>query len=137
MIQPPSKDIIELLLEEEIIERGFVGSDAINIPETFVTAIDVGGTSNPRWLRDNSRIHIRVKSQANQYMEGWEVTQAIKEFLLGKSPLKIGEVYYIRFVISSDVYLVSYDQNNRPIFALEIVVTREYDEPLGNRDSIR
>lgn len=137
MIQPPSKDIIELLLEEEIIERGFVGSDAINIPETFVTAIDVGGTSNPRWLRDNSRIHIRVKAQANQYMEGWEVTQAIKEFLLGKSPLKIGEVYYIRFVISSDVYLVSYDQNNRPIFALEIVVTREYDEPLGNRDSIR
>ena len=137
MIQPPSKDIIELLLEEDVIERGFVGSDAINIPETFVTAIDVGGTSNPRWLRDNSRIHIRVKAQTNQYMEGWEVTQAIKEFLLGKEPLKIGEVYYIRFVISSDVYFVSYDKNNRPIFALEIVVTREYDEPLGNRDSIR
>jgi hypothetical protein len=137
MIQPPSKDIIELMLQENVIERGFVGSDAIAIPETFVTAIDVGGTSNPRWLRDNSRIHIRVKSQANQYMEGWEVTQKIKEFLLGKKPLKIGDVYYIRFVISSDVYLVSYDQNNRPIFALEIVVTREYAEPLGNRDSIR
>jgi hypothetical protein len=48
MIQPPSKDIIELLLQENVIERGFVGSDAINIPETFVTAIVVGGTS--QWM---------------------------------------------------------------------------------------
>jgi len=138
-VPPPSKDIIELLLDENIIDKGFVGSDAINVPETFVTALDVGGTANPRWLRDNNRVHIRVKSQANNYMEGWETAQKIKDFLLGKSTIMIGDVYYIRFVINSDVYFVSYDDNNRPIFAMEFTVTREYEvdsDYVGNRDKI-
>lgn len=138
-VPPPSKDIIELLLSENIIEKGFVGSDAINVPETFVTALDVGGTANPRWLRDNNRVHIRVKAQANNYMEGWETAQKIKDFLLGKHTIMIGDVYYIRFVINSDVYFVSYDDNNRPIFAMEFTVTREYEvdsDYVGNRDKI-
>lgn len=138
-VPPPSKDIIELLLSENIIEKGFVGSDAINVPETFVTALDVGGTANPRWLRDNNRVHIRVKAQANNYMEGWETAQKIKDFLLGKHTIMIGDVYYIRFVINSDVYFVSYDDNNRPIFAVEFTVTREYEvdsDYVGNRDKI-
>jgi hypothetical protein len=139
IVPPPSKDIIELLLSENIIEKGFVGSDAINVPETFVTALDIGGDSNPRWLRDNNRVHIRVKSQAFNYMEGWETAQRIKDFLLGKRTIMIGDVYYIRFVINSDIYLVSYDQNNRPIFAMEFTVTREYEvdsEYVGNRDQL-
>lgn len=138
-VPPPSKDIIELLLSENIIEKGFVGSDAINVPQTFVTALDVGGTANPRWLRDNNRVHIRVKAQANNYMEGWETAQKIKDFLLGKHTIMIGDVYYIRFVINSDVYFVSYDDNNRPIFAMEFTVTREYEvdsDYVGNRDKI-
>jgi hypothetical protein len=138
-VPPPSKDIIELLLSESIIEKGFVGSDAINVPQTFVTALDVGGTANPRWLRDNNRVHIRVKAQANNYMEGWETAQKIKDFLLGKHTIMIGDVYYIRFVINSDVYFVSYDDNNRPIFAMEFTVTREYEvdsDYVGNRDKI-
>jgi hypothetical protein len=139
IVPPPSKDIIELLLSENIIEKGFVGSDAINVPETFVTALDIGGDSNPRWLRDNNRVHIRVKAQAFNYMEGWETAQRIKDFLLGKRTIMIGDVYYIRFVINSDIYLVSYDQNNRPIFAMEFTVTREYEvdsEYVGNRDQL-
>lgn len=138
-VPPPSKDIIELLLSENVIEKGFVGSDALNIPETFVTALDVGGTANPRWLRDNNRVHIRVKAQRNSYMEGWETAQKIKDFLLGKSTIMIGDVYYIRFVINSDVYFVAYDENNRPIFAMEFTVTREYEvdsDYVGNRDKI-
>jgi hypothetical protein len=138
-VPPPSKDIIELLLSENVIEKGFVGSDALNIPQTFVTALDVGGTANPRWLRDNNRVHIRVKAQRNEYMEGWETAQKIKDFLLGKSTIMIGDVYYIRFVINSDVYFVSYDENNRPIFAMEFTVTREYEvdsDYVGNRDKI-
>ena len=138
-VAPPSKDIIELLLSENIIEKGYVGSDALNIPETFVTALDVGGDSNPRWLRDNNRVHIRVKAQAFQYLEGWDTAQAIKDFLLGKSTIMIGDVYYVRFISNSDPYFVAYDQNNRPIFAMEFTVTREYNKDSdyeGNRDQL-
>ena len=138
-VPPPSQDIIQLLLTENIIEKGFVGSDAINVPETFVTALDVGGDSNPRWLRDNNRVHIRVKSKAFQYLEGWNVAQAIKDFLLGKRTILIGDVYYVRFVSNSDPYFVSYDENNRPIFAMEFTVTREYNKDSdyeGNRDQL-
>jgi uncharacterized membrane protein YcgQ (UPF0703/DUF1980 family) len=135
-VNPPSLDIIELLLKEKVIEHGFVGSEAIDFDETFVTAIDVGGSSNPKWLRDDNRIHFRVKSKRNSYLEGWNTSQKIKEFLLGKEPIKINNVYYIRFVMSLDTYLVYYDENNRPVFALEIEITREYDAPLGNRQEI-
>ena len=138
-VPPPSQDIIQLLLTENIIEKGFVGSDAINVPETFVTALDVGGDSNPRWLRDNNRVHIRVKAQKFQYLEGWNVAQAIKDFLLGKRTILIGDVYYVRFVSNSDPYFVSYDENNRPIFAMEFTVTREYNKDSdyeGNRDQL-
>jgi hypothetical protein len=138
-VPPPSQDIIQLLLTENIIEKGYVGSDAINVPETFVTALDVGGDSNPRWLRDNNRVHIRVKAQKFQYLEGWNVAQAIKDFLLGKRTILIGDVYYVRFVSNSDPYFVSYDENNRPIFAMEFTVTREYNKDSdyeGNRDQL-
>jgi len=138
-VPPPSKDIIELLLSENIISKGFVGSDALNVPETFVTALDIGGDSNPRWLRDNSRVHIRVKAQAFKYEEGWNTAQRIKDFLLGKHTIMIGDVYYIRFVSNSDPYFVSYDSQNRPVFAMEFTVTREYEVDsnyIGNRDQL-
>jgi hypothetical protein len=135
-ISPPSKDIIELMLDNNVISKGFVGSEPAECEETFVMAMDVGGNSNPRWLRDENRIHIRVKSRRQAYEEGWNTVQAIKEFLLGKEPVLIGNVYYVRFIISSDVYLVSYDDHNRPTFAVEFVVTREYAEKIGNRDLI-
>ena len=135
-VNPASYDVIELLLNEEVIENGFVGSDAIQIPHTFVTAFDVGGSSNPKWLRDDCRVHIRVKSEQNNYAEGWNTIQKIKQFLLGKEPIKINNVYYIRFIISLDAYLVSYDVNNRPTFAMEFLITREFDGPLGNRQAI-
>jgi len=138
-IPPPSKDIIELLLNENVIEKGFIGSDAINVPETFVTALDIGGQSNPRWLRDENQIQIRVKAQAFNYMEGWDTAQAIKDFLLGKRTIMIGDVYYVRFVSDADPYFVGYDDNNRPIFAMEFTVTREYGVDstyTGNRDEL-
>lgn len=136
MVNPPSKDIIELLLNNSVIQKGFVGSEPEEVPETFAMALDVGGSSNPRWLRDDHRIHIRVKARRQAYEEGWMTIQRIKDFLLGRSPEKIGTTNYIRFIVSSDIYLVHYDQHNRPTFAIEFVVTREYEETEGNRETL-
>lgn len=138
-VPPPSKDIIQLLLSEGVISKGFVGSDAINVPETFVTALDVGGDSNPRWLRDNSRVSLRVKAKAFGYEEGWDTAQRIKDFLLGKRTIMIGDVYYIRFVLDADTYFIAYDSQNRPMFAIDFTVTREYEVDsnyVGNRDQL-
>lgn len=140
-MNPPSFDIAQKLIEENVVAMGnvFVGSDPINHTPAYVTLTDFGGSpTNPKWLRDNPNVQVRVRGERNNYADAYELIKNVKNNLLGKKPFSVDEVIYARFVLISDILFLGYDPNNRPQFSINFQLTIDYTDSTGtNREVIQ
>lgn len=126
----PAIDLANLFLSSNpaLAGRVFRGRIPLDIAGTLVCFFDdPGGKSNPKWLRDDNPVRIIVRGAENDYDDGAETVQLVKDFFQGKEPTIVGGVYYVRFVIKNDAGFVGYDQKNHPMFSIVFTVTREYD----------
>lgn len=138
-MNPPSVDVRQKMIDDYVVQSDkiFIGADPLNLASTYVTLTDAGGSANPRWLRDVARLQVRVRARTNNYPEGYELIRNIRDYLLGKKPFQVNSVIYKRFVITSDILFLGYDDNNRPSFSVNFDVGIDYTDDVGtNRDVI-
>lgn len=140
MINPPSVDIRQLLIDDGALtsDQIFVGKSPQQLTTAHTTLIDNGGSTNPRWLRDETNLQALVRGATQDYLSGWEMAQTVKDTILGREQFVVNDVLYIRFLLLNDILFIGYDENERPTFSLNFQVVRDYSA-VGdsNRDVIQ
>ena len=93
MIGIPSQDFYFILkyLNYSQMDSTYIGRFP-DITGSITTIIDVGVGSNPLWIRDTITEDFRVKSPVDQYAQGYEMIDEIKELLLGQGTINIQQV---------------------------------------------
>ena len=132
-MNPPSFDIAQMLIGDSIVsqDKVFVGSDPISLNATYAVVTDFGGRPNPKWLRDTYRVQVRVRGRPNNYPEAYEMVRNIRDYLLGKSPTEVGIAIYKRFIITSDIAFLGFDDNNKPVFSINFEIGVDYTDSTG------
>lgn len=161
----PSHDVYYILQWLGFDKPLYVGIDPDVNESPYTVVRDTGGSSNPRYLRDEFTIQFWSKAAREDYVTAYNTLLDVKNKLLGITTVKVWDVItddgdgiqvedvvyvnfqpsssnvieqtnerqYIRFLVSTDPSMVGQDDNNRYFFSLNMEITREERNPVGNR----
>lgn len=125
---------------KDILEGDGVGtfaSEAANVwsirvslmptsPNRCIVIYDSGGAPpNPKFLLDEPTVNIRIRGNKLDYKATYAKALSVRDALLGRSPVTVNTTRYIGFFAASDVAFIGYDDNQRPLFSLNIRMYRE------------
>lgn len=132
-------DIIRYLKDEGFTNPMFVNQEQDDAGFPVVTITRTGGTANPKWARDDIAVQIRVKGERYQHQAAEQLIYDIRDELLGIHIIAPdgADYEYVRFILQGDVGYVGTDDNNRPIFTSNYIITADWKEPVGNREPIK
>lgn len=92
----------------------YIGSEPAD-PNDVVTLYDIPGPApNPKFLLDFPRFMVRVRS--DNYVQGFNKAEEIKDALLGLPSQTIGDIRYDGIWVVVDTHFLLADQRSRSIF---------------------
>ncbi len=123
MTKAITEDVRDLLNDRDIVawEGGsssgwpiFIGNEPAD-PNNVATLFDIPGPSpSPKFLLDYPRFMVRVRS--DDYVQGFNKAEEIKDALNGLPPQTIGDIRYDGIWVVVDTYFLMTDSRNRSIF---------------------
>lgn len=127
----PSVDIKDILVSDGVGSFAATSGWAIYIskeptsPDTCITLYDTGGIE-PFYggYAENPTVQVRVRGAPDGYQTAYNKIQAIKRLLLDGKGFSVNGVGYDIWLMG-DVVFVEYDSSSRPIFTLNLRITRE------------
>lgn len=126
----PSIDIKDYLVSAGIGSFAATDGWAIYVsrepvsPDTCITLYDTGGFE-PHYggYAENPTVQIRVRGAPNGYPAAYNKINEIKKLLLSGS-FVVNNTKYLAW-LAGDIVLIGYDESSRPIFTLNLRLTRE------------
>lgn len=101
----------------------FVGGEP-KLPDTCITAYDTGGThANADAGLWDTTFQIRVRSHS--YLEGYALTEQIRDLLLNPTSRIIEDWYYTGFWLISDIAKIGRDESDRELFTVNFRCMRQ------------
>jgi len=138
-------DLATILRGSTLVSTGSTGDYSVfvgirpNSPERAISIASFGGGSpNPKWLMDTVNAQISVRAGIYEYQLASQKIQKIKDLLLGSTTQTIGGSKYVSFTMPNDVSFLQYDEDQRPIWRMDITCIREPTNSTGqtNRQSL-
>ena len=130
----PARDVVQILRDEGITNRFWINQEQEDTTYPAITVRRYGGSANPRWARDQILLQIRSKGDTFGAEQAETDLYKIRDVLLGVSTIDFSPNYeYVRFLIVSDVQYIGTDDDNKPIFTLNMEATVDWKVPVGNR----
>lgn len=138
-VMPVEADLITLLAADSIVTapnaftgfRGYVGRMP-DTPDTVVVLKSTGGFDpDPKWRLDRPTTQVTVRGSSLGYAAAEKKMIEVKNWLLGKGQFTYNQCKYVGIWAMGDYSHIEYDSGNRPIFVLNIRITRE---PFGVDD---
>ncbi len=136
-LNPPSSDIATFLAAQG---AGTIGTDIFvgmepSEPDATITVYDTGGIApNPKFLRDEPQVQVRIRGAVNDYQNAWIKAQETKDILLGAQPQILNGTDYVLFVQIGEMIALGRDENNRPLIVSNWQLVREMASG-GNREA--
>jgi hypothetical protein len=122
-MKSPADNIATILHNLGVGVKGkdiFIGRDPALKKQT-ITCYDMGGAvPNPKYNRNEPRVKIVVSGNVDKYAEAYTKAKQIKDLLLGADNILIGTDIYFAFRMTSDIASIGYDDNNRPMFSINM-----------------
>jgi len=89
-------------------------------PDLVIVFYDTGGIApNPKWRLDYLTIMTQVRGGPDDYVSGWQKARQVRDYLLGITPQTLPSGDRIDgIIILSELTLVTYDDQKRPIFSV-------------------
>ena len=134
-LNSPAIDISSFLQAQGIGTEGtdlFISREPAS-PDMTITITDTGGfPPNPKYLRDEPTIQVRVRGNKNDYNSAWNKMQEIKDVMLGAQPQLLNGTDYVLFVLATDPISLGFDESSRPLIISNWNLVREMQSG-GNR----
>ena len=122
----PAKDILDRLDDVGVLGdfQGFVGREQPS-PDEAVTIYDTTGTTPTQYDKKDERpaCQVRVRAGSYDYPAAYEKIKEIRDYLATAS-FEISDYNYKTY-IQNEPYFLEYDDNDRPIFTMNINIIRE------------
>lgn len=135
MTGSPAADIGQMLEDAGVGTLGtdiFVGRDP-DVPILTYAIYDTGGIApNPKFLRDEPSVQVRVRGTVNAYEAAYTAAQLVKDILLGAATQVINSIDYVLFTEIGEILSLGYDESDRPILVSNWRLVREMQSG-GNR----
>lgn len=139
----PVQDIRDTLIADGLVASDQIYFDFLPDPSTnanynvIATVVQTGGSSNPRWLRDEVFLSIQVMGKSRSDTEAsrnkiWELYNA----LIGRNTFQVGDYVYTQFNSTTIPTFVGYQDNSKPLYTCSISVVREAQVKEGNREPL-
>lgn len=84
-----------------------------------------GPAPNPKWNLDTVACQVSVRGGKYEYSTASQKIQDIKDTLLGVSSQTVNGTRYVGITCPNDIGFLTYDENQRPIFRLDVTSWRE------------
>jgi len=95
-------------------------------PDKVIMLTDtVGVEPNPRYLLDFPTAQIMVRGEVGEYLATRDEGQAVKDLLLGLDSQDIGGDRMVSITQNGDLGFIGRDENNRPLFVLNLAMIIE------------
>lgn len=96
-------------------------------PDTTITLYPYGSPvePNPKFLIDYLNVQARIRGDVQGYAAAQTKAQAVKDALLGLTAQTVNTSKYIGVWMNTDIFLLRYDDNDRPILVINFRVIRE------------
>ncbi len=95
-------------------------------PDKIIMLTDtVGVAPNPRYLLDFPTAQIMVRGEVGEYLAARDECQAVKDLLLGLASQDIGGDRMVSITQNGDLGSIGRDENDRPLFVLNIAMIIE------------
>ncbi len=123
----PAIDVANILAAAPV-EAGVVGASMFlstipSSPDNCIGFFDTGGFEPAvRYFLDRPTIMIKCRNK--DYNTGWNVLQAIKNYLHGNANITVNDTRYIQFLASSDIAFLEVDSNKRFLFSINFAIQR-------------
>lgn len=104
-------------------------------PDKVIVVSDTGGLpANPKWLLDFPSAQIIVRGIVGGYIAVYNEINTLKDILLGITSLDLLGDRYVSITQGSDVAFIGSDDNQRPLFSLNLrFITEPNTSPETNR----
>lgn len=135
MATDPATDIRKVLVDNNVhpSASSYVGKEPSN-PDFVLTVYTTGGGEpNPKYLYEEPSVQVRVRGPKKDYAAAYEVSQKVKDTLLGFQPQTINSTYYVGITAIGDMIHLSSDDNDRHIFVMNWRIMREPQNVNTNR----
>lgn len=119
MANSVAKDMATLLQTQGV---GTLGTDIFygrmpNSPDLQVSVYDTGSLFiSPKYKRDEVTFQVRIRGDRNDHDTGYDLSNSVKNALLGIGPQVVNSTSYPLFVMLIDTTFVAYDDDNRPMW---------------------
>lgn len=134
-LNSPATDISSFLQAQGVGTEGtdlFIGLEP-DEPDFVISIFDIPGfPPNPKYLRDEPSIQVRVRGNKNNYDTAWQKMQEIKDVMLGAQPQLLNGTDYVLFVLATDPMSLGRDESSRPLIISNWNLVREMQSG-GNR----
>jgi hypothetical protein len=98
-------------------------------PDSVITIFPTGGFSpNPKWKVDFPSVQIRIRGNRSGYQAAEAKAKEVKNTLLGIFSLDINGDRLVSITMAGDMTLLTYDDNERPIFVINFRLIVEPSE---------
>jgi len=95
-------------------------------PDKVIMLTDtVGVEPNPKWLLDFPTAQIMIRGEVGEYIATRDEGQAVKDLLLGIDSQDIGGDRMVSITQNGDLGSIGRDENDRPLFVLNIAMIIE------------
>lgn len=130
-MRAPSVDLSDMLAEAGVgviaAESGW-GIYTTRLPDTPDTAIALMDTPGlaPEIVQpiDRPVVQVLVRGTANGYDEAYAKAMGVRDRLHSMGRVTVGDTEYMFIHVFSDVGLIEYDENQRPVIAANYAITR-------------
>ena len=104
-------------------------------PDKVIVVSDTGGEpANPKWLLDFPSAQVMVRGVVGGYIAAFNEVNDVKELLLGIPSQTLNGDQWVSLTMGSDVAFIGSDDNQRPMFSLNLrLIAEPNTSPETNR----
>jgi hypothetical protein len=134
-VNAPCKDIADLLVTAGVGTRTITADWRITqgmtmeaTPDRTIHVKDAGGFApDPKWQHDRPTVQVMIRGKPGsaEYPITQAKAQAVKDALLGRPAVTIGDTHYIGIWMIGDITPVGVDANQRPLFVCNFRLERK------------
>ena len=133
-MNPQSEDLKDILVNAGVGTFAATSGWGIYIskepasPDTVITLYDTGGSA-PEYLLDGTdmfrpNLQVRVRGEPGGYMEAWSKAKEVVDALARLEPQTINGTFYAGVWQQTDIAILQYDDNDRPILTVNFRIRR-------------
>ncbi len=127
----PAKGAMDLLVGVGVGVDGDAGwaikvGRAPTSPDTLISIYDTPGEApNPKWLLSFPHFQVQVRGAIDDYAGAYQKAKDVQDVLLGMKSQAVNGDQWDGIVGVGDIAFLKFDENNRPLFAVNFKVFLE------------